>query len=291
MLSGTWLGVISIATLLSRMVGSAARLLQKGLIIQDRILNLTGIHNFRDYGGYAARGGHLRTQHLWRSGQHVRAVPQDLELVHRLRIGTVIDLRGDTERAAFPCVRHEDFAGAVLFHPGETSAVRGAAPADTAAEVRTAEDAHRAMMATYGTLPFGLVLTGTLRLYVQTLATSDAPSLLHCLAGKDRTGFAVAVVHRLMGVHPDDIATDYTLTNVAGDPEARIAAAADRVRAALGPEMEDAAVRVFMSVAPEFLDHAFDALERRHGSVEAYAADVLGADAATVAAIAERLIV
>ena len=50
--------------------------------MQDRVLPLWGIHNFRDYGGYAMRGGAtLKRGVLWRSGQHVDATSDDLEAV------------------------------------------------------------------------------------------------------------------------------------------------------------------------------------------------------------------
>ena len=70
-----------------------------------RVLDLAGIHNFRDYGGYAARAGNLRTGTLWRAGQHSDAVDDDLAVVHSLGIATVIDLRGDSERAAHACLQ------------------------------------------------------------------------------------------------------------------------------------------------------------------------------------------
>ena len=259
--------------------------------MENRVLPLSGIHNFRDYGGYQARGGTLRTGQLWRSGHHFGATADDLEAVHALGIAKVIDLRGDSERAEYPCLRHEEFAGHVVFHPGETASERGRAVHDEAADgVRTAEHARASMVKLYARLPFRPVLVGTYRLYLQTLAEDHGPSLLHCFAGKDRTGVGAAVVHRLMGVHPDDVMADYLLTNTAGNSEARIAAAAVSVRASFGPNMDDAALRMIMSVQPEFLESAFAAMEREYGTFEAYAEAVLGADAALVARMEQQLV-
>jgi protein tyrosine/serine phosphatase len=147
------------------------------------------------------------------------------------------------------------------------------------------------MVKLYARLPFRPVLVGTFQLYLQTLAQDARPSLLHCFAGKDRTGLGVAVVHRLMGVHADDVMEDYLLTNTAGNSEARIAAAAVSVRASFGPKMDDDALRMVMSVQPEFLESAFAAIEQEHATFEAYAKAVLGADAALVARMEQRLIV
>ncbi len=261
-------------------------------MMENRVLALSGIHNFRDYGGYGARGGRLRGGYLWRSGHHCGASPDDLDVVNRLGIAVVIDLRGDSERAAFPCLRHDEFAGEVLFHPGETAGGHGrAAHEEFGAGIRTAEDARTAMLRLYDTLPFRPVLARTFGLYLQALAQRDAPSLLHCLAGKDRTGLAAALVHALLGVHHDDMMADYLLTNTAGDSEARIAAGAASVRSGFGPAMDDSAVRMIMSVQPEFLDRSFDAIRAAHGSVETYAAAVLGADQDTVRRIAANLVI
>jgi protein-tyrosine phosphatase len=257
-----------------------------------RVLPMQGIHNFRDYGGYRARGGAIRQGVLWRSGQHGDATVDDLDAVHRLGIATVIDLRGDSEREACPCLRHPEFEGHVLFHPGETASAHGRAAHEEAAEqVRTAADAHAAMIRLYETLPFRPVLVGTYRLYLRALVDRDGASLLHCLAGKDRTGVAAALVHHLLGVHPDDIVEDYLLTNTAGNAEARIAAGARHVRAGFGRHMDDAAVRVLMSVHADYLDTSLAAIREQHGSVEAYADAVLGFGKADIAALERRLIV
>lgn len=257
----------------------------------ERVLGLTGIHNFRDYGGYAARGGRLRRGMLWRSGQHSEASGPDLVAVHALGIATIIDLRGDSERAANACLRHADFAGEVLFHPGETTGRAGlAVHAEAAREVRSADDARGAMLAVYRKLPFRPVLVGTFRLYMAALAERDRPSLLHCLAGKDRTGLGVALVHSLLGVHHDDMMADYLLTNTAGNAEARIQAGERHVRQGFGAEMSDAALRVLMGVEEAFLDTAFAAIRDEHGSVDAYARDVLGVTPEMLAAMERNLV-
>lgn len=261
------------------------------MTIDTRVLGMSGIHNFRDYGGYAARAGRIRSSLLWRSGQHSEATVADLDLVHDLNIATVVDLRGDSERSANPCLRHPDFAGKVLYHPGETASAAGrAAHEEAARNVKTVDDARAAMQSLYQTLPFRPVLVGTYRLYMNALAERQDASLLHCLAGKDRTGVAAALVHHLLGVHPDDIMADYLLTNTAGNAEARIEAGARHVREGFGVAMDDAAVRVLMGVEAPFLETAFATIRERHGTVEAYAAEVLGVTPPVLAAMERNLI-
>ncbi len=257
----------------------------------DRVLCLQGVHNFRDYGGYAARGGaRLRTGQLFRSGHHVDATPEDLCLIEELNLATIIDLRGDRERALYPCARPKVFRADVIFAAGETAG-SGHAPHVSAAQgVSTAEEAHVAMARLYESMPFRPKLVEVFRLYFKALADNEGASLLHCLAGKDRTGLAVGLLHSLLGVHMDDIMEDYLLTNFAGDAERRIAAGADAVRANMGEMMDDDAVRTVMSVHPAYLETAFSAILAQHGTVEAYARDVLGVSDARRGALEQALL-
>lgn len=257
----------------------------------DRAIPMEGIHNFRDYGGYAARSGILRRGTLWRSGHHSEATAGDLAKVHSLGIRTVFDLRGDSERALNPCLRHDEFEGHVLFHPGETAGSSGeAAHEEAAREVRTAAEAHAAMVRLYESMPWRPVLVGTYRLMFDALADRDGASLLHCLAGKDRTGLGAGLLHHLLGVHPDDAMADYLLTNSVGNIEARIAAGARHVRAGFGLRMDDAAIRTLMSVHADYLDTSLARIRERHGSIAAYARDVLGVDEVKLARIEARLV-
>ncbi|WP_353229215.1 tyrosine-protein phosphatase [Novosphingobium sp.] len=254
----------------------------------DRVLDFEGIHNFRDYGGYPARAGRLARGRLWRSGQHAGATPADLARVRDLNIATVIDLRGDSERAAYPCLRHDEFAGEVLFHPGETASLKGrAAHEEGFGAIRTAADAHVAMLRLYQGMAWRDVLVGTWRLYGAALATRDGASLLHCLAGKDRTGVGAALIHHVLGVHHDDVIADFLLTNTAGNVEARIAALSANMA---GRGLNDGAMRVIMGVEAEWLDAAFAAIQERHGSVAAYAESILGLGPSQIAAMESRLV-
>ncbi|MGI9377130.1 MAG: tyrosine-protein phosphatase [Tsuneonella suprasediminis] len=242
----------------------------------DRVLIFDGIHNFRDYGGYAADGGRLRRGVLWRSGHHRDATEGDLSRLDEIGLKTVFDLRGNSEREKHPCRRSAGFDAEVILFDGETAS--GVAPHEEAAQGEGPEEnAHRRMRWVYRSIPFRPTLNTVLRQYYDVLATRDAPSLVHCFAGKDRTGIAVWVLHRLLGVHPDDAMEDYLLTNTAGNNEARIDAAIAAMRAT-GQEVDERRMRVVMGVAPEYLDVATGLLTERYGSVEAYAEAELGVD-------------
>lgn len=252
----------------------------------DRILPLEGIHNFRDYGGYRVAGGEQVVKGvLWRSAQHGDATDADLDQLRPLHIRTVIDLRGITERKAKPCRRYPGFAGEVLFHEGETAGLH----VEAASGSPTADEARAAMLRLYAGIAFRPNLIPVLQRYFRALEQRDGASLVHCVAGKDRTGFAVALMQHVLGVHPDDIMADYVLTNVAGNIEARIAAGAEQIRGKYGA-IDDAALRMLMGVEEAYLDTAFASLREAHGSVEAYLAEVLDVDAARADALRARFL-
>lgn len=244
----------------------------------DRVLDLAGVHNFRDYGGYAvAGGGRLKRRVLWRSGQHFGATDSDLDRIAQLGLASVFDLRGSKERSTHPCRRPEGFAAAVHF-PEDPSARQ--APHIAAAQTTRQRDAastREGLRRNYGMIAFRPELIAMLRRYLATLAEGRGPSLINCMAGKDRTGIAVAMLHLAAGVHRDDVIEDYLLTNTAGDVEARIAAGAETIKVITGA-MDEEVLRVLMGVEAEYLEGAFAMIEERHGSLDAYLAEVLGAD-------------
>jgi protein-tyrosine phosphatase len=250
----------------------------------DRVLALQGVHNFRDYGGYpVVGGGRLRRGTLWRSGQHHGATESDLERIAALNLASVFDLRSSKERTTHPCRRPEGFLAEVVF--GEDPAPRNrehSAPHVAAAQVprqRDAASTREGMRRNYGMIAFRPELVATMRRYLAALAEGRGPSLINCMAGKDRTGIAVAALHLATGVHRDDIIEDYLLTNTAGDVEARIAAGMATITEVTG-QLDPEVLRILMGVEAEYLESAFAMMAEKHGSIEGYLRDVLGVDAA-----------
>ncbi|MFM5947785.1 MAG: tyrosine-protein phosphatase [Novosphingobium sp.] len=243
-----------------------------------RVLKLDGVHNFRDYGGYeGADGARVKSGLLWRSAQHGDASDADLEVIHDLGIAHVIDLRGPIERDSKPCRRHDDFAGQVWTYPEETAGL--ALHTEAADGVVTAAEARAAMVRLYDGIAYRENLVPMLRLYFELLHRADGPSLVHCVAGKDRTGFACAMAQHVLGVSREAIMDDYLLTNSAGNIEARIAAGAVQIRERHGA-ISDETIRALMGVEADYLNAAFRAVEARHGTIDTYLAEVLGIDAA-----------
>jgi protein tyrosine/serine phosphatase len=249
----------------------------------DRVLPLEGVHNFRDYGGYpVAGGGRLRRGWLWRSGQHHGATDSDLARIAALDLASVFDLRSARERGLHPCRRPEAFSARVFLSEDPAPRPEHSAPHVAAAQVPRQRDAaltRDSLRRNYGMIAFRPELVAMIRRMIAELAEGRGPSLVNCMAGKDRTGIAVAAVHLAAGVHRDDIIEDYLLTNTAGDPAARIAAGAATITAVTG-QLDPEVLRVLMGVEAEYLESAMATMVERHGSIDNYLREALGVDAA-----------
>ena len=252
-----------------------------------------GIHNLRDYGGYAVPGGgRVRSGVLLRSGQHMEASEADLALIHALDIRTIIDLRGVSERQGFPCRRHPGFAAQVIAHDGETS---NSPPHEARPDsiggpvVMTAELARARMLAVYTRMPVNPAMIAMFTRYFRALDEHDGGSLVHCFAGKDRTGIAASLLLHVLGVHRDDVIGEFLLTNQAPTRHVLERQSLPRMQAhyaSIAPE----ALPNLMGVLPEYIETYFSEVTRLHGGLDTYLAETLGVDEARKARLRARLV-
>src|SRR5262245_435481 len=84
-----------------------------------RIVALEGVRNFRDFGGYAARGGQLKRAKLYRSAHHADATDSDLQTIAGLGVSLIVNLLRPAERDRFPSRRWSDFSAATIHNDEE----------------------------------------------------------------------------------------------------------------------------------------------------------------------------
>lgn len=228
----------------------------------------------------------MRSGVLYRSGEHGAADEGDLRVVSDLGLGAVFDLRGNAERSSAPCRRPEDFSAEVFFFDGETGGLVSALKDQRG--TANAEQIHAVMESIYAALPDRLNLLWIIRRYLNFLVQGEGATLIHCHAGKDRTGMAVDLLHHALGVHPDDAMADYLLTNDAPGFAERVAASGNAVRAKYGP-MDDEALHALMGVDERYLLAARRAVGDRYGSADAFLA-LLGVDEDRRAILQERFV-
>lgn len=254
-----------------------------------RLHPFEAIDNFRDFGGYPTRDGrHVRTGRLYRSAHHARMTDSDLEKLAGYGINAVVDLRRPVERQRQPSLRPQGFAGDVIENDLDA---HGEAPHITFLKTSdlTPESGRRFMMETYGRMPFAPTYHDLFKRYFETLGASDGAVVVHCAAGKDRTGLLVALTHHLLGVSRDDMMADYMLTNAAVDLEQLAPSFAKQIEAMSGRKPSEDAVVAFMGVEPVYLEAAFAAIDLRHGSIDNYLHQVIGVDEVLRLRIIERL--
>ena len=248
-----------------------------------------GIHNLRDYGGYAVPGGaRVRTGVLFRSGQHIEASDADLETIAALDIRTVIDLRGVSERTAFPCRRHPAFAAEIVAHDGETSNSPPHEGGGGRTEM-TAQKARERMLAVYTRMPVNPAMTAMFTRYFAALDERDGGSLVHCFAGKDRTGIAASLLLHALGVHRDDVIAEFLRTNQAPTRHILERQSLPRMTEHYG-EIGPEALRNLMDVSPEYIETYFVEVPRLAGSIDAYLTARLGVDDKRKARLRAKLV-
>ena len=256
--------------------------------MSDRLSPFQAIDNFRDYGGYAVGEGRIARGRLYRSAHQAKATEADLAQLAALNLAVVVDLRRPSERRAQPSRRPENWAGQVIESAHDDG---GEAPHITFLKTADLTEASgRAFMTdTYRRLPFETAHVDLFSRYFRALTQSDGPVLIHCAAGKDRTGLLAALTHSLLGVSRDDLINDYLLTNSAVDLEGRAEGIAKTLSEMTGRPASHGAVVAFLGVEADYLGGAFKEIVARHGSIGGYLEQVLGVDAVLAERIRARL--
>lgn len=224
----------------------------------SRNLPFSNAYNFRDVGGYAGLDGRrVRWRRMFRADSLHRIHEEDAAAFAALGIRTVIDLRREHEVARFGRVAEHygvDYRNLVLEHVDWEEVDH---PAEVVHErwladryLNFAEDGRDGIAA-------------SLRLIADPVA---APVVVHCMAGKDRTGTVCALALSLLGVSDDDITADYALTTAAMRP-------LTEYLLRTSPETIQGNEHMFDSPA-EAMQLFLTDLRALHGSVEAYAEDI-----------------
>jgi len=254
-----------------------------------RIHSFDALDNFRDYGDYAtAAGRRIGVGRLFRSAHQARVSEADLERLAGFGIGTIVDLRRPGERRDQPSKRPVGWAGQVLESnvgaDGEAPHITFLRTADL-----TVDAGRRFMTGVYRDLPFEPAHLDLFGRYFRALGDGEGAVLIHCAAGKDRTGVLAALTHHLLGVHRDDMVEDYLLTNTAVDLDGLAPRVARQLEAMTGRTASHDAVVAFLGVEPVYLETALAEIAARHGSIDAYLEQALGVDAALRDRIGARL--
>jgi protein-tyrosine phosphatase len=238
-----------------------------------RHLDLAGASNFRDLGGYPGRDGRaVRWRQIFRSNHLGHVTAPDIEILRGLGLKSAFDFRGAEERVAALCGIDEITVHSLPIEPTVVATLRARAATGVALSPADAVDVMRDSYRNYVRYN-----TPSFRALFALLLEDRAPLVVHCTAGKDRTGFACALILHALGVPDDLIAQDYLLTNrfYRRDPSA-------------SSDLPDDVRQVLGSVEASFLAAAFEVISADYGDLEGYFSDGLGLGARERATLEAR---
>lgn len=234
--------------------------------VASRTVNVPGVQNFRDLGGYPVYAQHKRIRWgmLYRSARIDLSQPATRDKLNHLGIRTVIDLHTPS---APPLP-----AGTL---PGQPRVVHIPIPVDCLTDILADIDQQRIQPDTIGRIVERInrhIVAANAPAFRQMfdvlLDKENYPAVIQCSTGKGRTGIASALVLSALGVNDDDIMTDYRLSRF------NIPTAISYVYE-LPVRSQEALITLF-SARENFLNAAKDEIERTYGSVDEYLTKAVG---------------
>ena len=202
----------------------------------------------------------VRLGTLYRS-DHLGALDEDdARQIQALGIRRVLDFRGIDERMSAACAVPDVTVHSLAIEPTIIQVLNELVGAG---RTLTPDEVVAHMQDTYR----GFVRTSTHRFaeFFGLLLASNEPTVFHCTAGKDRTGFAAALILHALGASRDDVMRDYLLTNERLKPLSLD-----------GWTLPPHIVEVLYGVRPEFLQASYEVIDADYGGVEAYLREGLG---------------
>lgn len=254
-----------------------------GQVAGERALGLQGSPNFRDAGGYAAAQGALHWGRLFRSGHLAYLTADDETRLAALGLELIVDLRRDDERELEPS---KIPPGAALVGARITPGSQGSAIYADATQLGGA-DAMYDFMCEINREFVRSQSEAFSEVFAALLDSGAQRVLFHCSAGKDRTGFAIAMLQLALGVTEADVEADYALSR-------RYYLAPEqlpRVRQKYPVDhLSDDDLMPMMLADTAYLRAALDTIEKEWGDRERYLAEGLGLDAAARAELGRRFL-
>jgi protein-tyrosine phosphatase len=225
-----------------------------------RILSMEGAYNVRDLGGYSvADNKTVKWGKVLRSGDLNHLTNKDLSYLKDLNLHSIIDFRSNEEVGQAPDKTPESLKHSFHIPIDVGNVFNIQSITKDAAELLLVE----------GNKLFINNFQDEYREFFRILQDSaSAPLLFHCSAGKDRTGLGAALFLASLGVNKQTIIDDYMLS-------------AELVKEKYQPLVDkNPLLEPIMTVKPEYIEAAFDEIERNYGGLDIFLTECLRVDIA-----------
>ncbi len=252
-----------------------------------RRLQLEGAPNVRDLGGYPTRGGgRTRWRRLLRGGRLSSLTAGDQALLADYDLRVICDFRHAGEASRDPS-RVEGINGVAVHNLEIVPGSHSSGLADFGWENMTPADMAELMQQI--NREFALQQAPAFRrMFELLLATEDGGFLFHCSAGKDRTGFAAAMILTALGVPREVVMQDYLLTARYYPSPGEMDYLAAKYSDGNGTSFDPGVFHALMETREQYLAAAFAAIDEHYDSVDSYLQDALGLNAERRACLRAR---
>lgn len=252
---------------------------------EGRFLRLNSVANLRDIGGYRTIDGKtVRWNRVYRGAALANLSPEDSQALLDRGLKLVCDLRTEEEAADAPDIL-PDGTVEYLHLPAKQETNRLSRLRILLFERHKLHDtlvkAYTRIMIDNNAAIFAAILR-------RIADEKNLPLLIHCTAGKDRTGIAIALLLRLLGVSEQTVLEDYSLSNLYYDYYRKVTGRILRQLSYFGVSEEEA--RPLLIANPATLAAMFRHIDTKYGSVEGYLTAAVGLDDTTLARIRANLL-
>lgn len=221
--------------------------------------------NFRDIQAQNSKESRLKKNLFFRGGQLTDLTAEDKKiLTDKFQIGKIYDFRGQEEVTTQPDVpldgvNYENIDILASATSGNSGSLQDM--------IINATDIREAMMKTYESIVISESALEGYRTFLLDLLDQKQAVYFHCFAGKDRTGFAAALLLRLSGASDEEIMKDYLKTN-----SARKEVNQEIINAVKATLTEDQieGLQIALTVDKNYLLHAREIMNKHFGSFEGY---------------------
>ena len=239
-----------------------------------RKLPFTGAHNFRDLGGYKTEDGRtVKWGKIYRSDNLHSLTDEDLKYMKRLNIKSVVDFRSLDDRESEPDRLNPDITQVLLpinFQLKELD-----------------DDSIKNIIKdlTFGDLDssnllrdFNIIIVKEFaeeyKIFFRHIIENNAePLVFHCTAGKDRAGFASAMILTILGVPREKVIEDYLLTNTYVKDHVDDKMLEIELKTFFRADTDN--LRKINLVEERYIQAAFDTIDSKWGGMDRYVSEAL----------------